>query len=218
GRAERAVEVVHQDRLGEEVVDGPVEEALDLSRAQIDAHDAVGARRLEQDGDQTGTDRLTPSALLVVAGIAVVRSDDRDAPARGTLGRTDHDEALPEPLVDRFAERLDEEEIAAADRHLEAGVDLTRGEGAMLGRGDLCSQTSRDGRGQLGVRATSCDDESLLRLGDAPRGYAVFTIQLNGLLLAPHDLPYSAALLALDAASAAPVPARFFSTHPSTFR
>ena len=41
--AERPLEVLEQHRLGEQVVDGTVEEALDLRGVQVDAHDAVGA-------------------------------------------------------------------------------------------------------------------------------------------------------------------------------
>src|SRR5690606_2528568 len=173
-------------------------------------------------------DGLAPPALLVLTGIGVVGSDDRDALRGGALGRIDHDEGLHEPLVDRLAERLDQEEIATADRDLEPRVDLTGREGAVLDGSRLRTEALGDGLGQLGVRAASRDDETLLRLRDDARGHAVVPVQCNGLLLLAHDLPllcsfYSAASLlsalpARAAASAAPVPARFFSTHPSMLR
>lgn len=53
------------------------------------------------------------------------------------LGGIQHDEQLHEPLVHRGAERLDDERVAAADRDLEAGQDLARGEGAVLGGHEL---------------------------------------------------------------------------------
>ena len=94
--------------------------------------------------------------------------------------------ALHEPLVDRLAEGLDEEEIAAADRDVESGVDLAGREGAVLGRHDLGAERGRDIGDQLRVRAPAGDDETLLGLGDEAGGDAVVTVQIDRLLLARH--------------------------------
>ena len=59
------------------MVDGLVEEALDLAGVQVDAHHAVGAGRREQVGHQLGRDRLAALGLAVLAGVAVVAGTPR---------------------------------------------------------------------------------------------------------------------------------------------
>src|SRR5665647_2845548 len=86
--------VVHQQRHGPQVVDRPVEEALGLRCVQVDAHQAVGAGRLEQVGHQPGRDRLAATVLLVLAGIPVEREHHRDGLGRRPLERVDHDQLL----------------------------------------------------------------------------------------------------------------------------
>ena len=51
-------DVLGQDRHRHEVVDGPVEEALDLGGVQVHRHQPVGAGGLEQVGDEPRRDRL----------------------------------------------------------------------------------------------------------------------------------------------------------------
>ena len=101
---QRALEVLQQHGLGEQVVDGTVEEALDLRGVQVDAHDAVGTGGLEQVGDETRADRLATAALLVLTGVRVVGRDDGDALGGCPLGGIEHDQRLHEPLVDRRPE------------------------------------------------------------------------------------------------------------------
>ena len=132
-----SLEVLEQHGHGEEVVDGAVEEALDLRGVQVDAHDAVGAGGLEQVGDEAGGDRLAAAALLVLAGVGVERRDDGDALGRCPLERVDHDQLFHQPLVDRRGVRLDDEGVAAAHALVEAGVELAVGEGAGVRRHEL---------------------------------------------------------------------------------
>ena len=77
-----------------QVVDRAVEEALDLAGVEVDAHDAIGAGRVEQVGDELGGDRLAALGLAVLAGVAVVGAHRGDALGRGPLGRVDHDQLL----------------------------------------------------------------------------------------------------------------------------
>ena len=71
------LDVVGQQRQGEQVVDRTVEEALDLRGVQVDRDQPVGAGGLEQVGDQPGRDRLTAAVLLVLARVAVERQRRR---------------------------------------------------------------------------------------------------------------------------------------------
>ncbi len=105
----RRLDVLGQQRLGEQVVDRTVEEPLDLRRVQVDGHQPVGARGLEQVGDQPRRDRLAAAVLLVLTGVGVERRDDRDPLGRRALERVDQDQALHHPLVDRRRVGLDDE-------------------------------------------------------------------------------------------------------------
>ena len=123
-----SLDVLGEQRQREEVVDRTVEEALDLGGVQVDGHQPVGARGLEQVGDEPGRDRLTAAVLLVLAGVAVERHDHGDPLGRRPLERVDHEQLLHDPLVDRRGVALQHEGVAAAHRLLEAHEDLAVGE------------------------------------------------------------------------------------------
>jgi hypothetical protein len=167
---ELRAEVLEQHGHREQVVDGPVEEALDLRGVQVDAHDAVGAGGLEQVGDETGRDRLAAAPLLVLPRVRVEGRDDGDALGRGALEGVDHDELLHERLVDGARVRLDDERVAAAHALVEARVDLAVGEGARVGGQHLGLELGRDLLGELGVGAPRDDNEALLA-GDLDAGH-----------------------------------------------
>ena len=84
-----------------------------------------------------------PVGLAVLARVAVVGADGGDALGRGPLGRVDHDQLLHERVVDRAAVGLDDEDVAAPDRHVVAAVDLAVGELAQVG---LARARRRGGR------------------------------------------------------------------------
>ena len=67
-------EVVDHDRRREEVVDGDVEEALDLPGVEVEREDALRARGGDQVGHELGRDRHARLHLAVLAGVAVVRA------------------------------------------------------------------------------------------------------------------------------------------------
>ena len=90
---------------------------------------------LEHVGDEFGGDRLATGGLSVLSGVAVVRDDRGDALGRRALGGVDHDELFHHRVVDRRGVRLDDEDVRAADRLVEAAVDLAVGELAQVGLG-----------------------------------------------------------------------------------
>ena len=71
--------VADQNRAGEEVIDGDVEEPLNLRCMQIDEQRAVGARGGEQVRDQLAGDGDARAVLAVLARVAVVRNHNGDA-------------------------------------------------------------------------------------------------------------------------------------------
>ena len=66
-----ALNVFGEHRNGEQVIQRPVEEPLNLGGMQVHTHEAVGAGGLIQVSNQAGRDRLTPPVLLVLASIRV---------------------------------------------------------------------------------------------------------------------------------------------------
>jgi hypothetical protein len=86
--------------LGVEVVDGDVEEALDLGGVQVHGDDVVAAGGLEHVGNELGGDGRAGLVLLVLAGVEEVGDDGGDSAGRGGFAGVDHDQQLHEAVVD----------------------------------------------------------------------------------------------------------------------
>jgi len=119
-------QVAQEHRRGVDVVDGDVEEALDLVGVQVHGEHARDTHRLQQVGHDLGRDRHARLVLAVLPGVAVIRNDRRDARRRRAAERVDHDHQLHQVLIDRpgrgRGSRLNDEHILAAD----VLVDLER--------------------------------------------------------------------------------------------
>ena len=79
------LEVLVDHRRGVEMVDGDVEEALDLGGVQVHRQHAVGAGPGDQVGHQLGGDRHAAFVLAVLPGVAEVGNDGRDPLGAGPL-------------------------------------------------------------------------------------------------------------------------------------
>ena len=99
---------------GVDVIDGNIEEALDLVGVQIDGQQAVNACGGEHIGDQFGRNRHTRrTGAAVLAGIAK-EGDGSGNPTGGrTLQRVHHSQDFHQVVVCRLASRLQHEYIAA---------------------------------------------------------------------------------------------------------
>ena len=110
------LDVREHEGLRVEVVDGKVEEALDLAGVQIHGDDVVAARDGEHVGDELRGDGRAALVLFVHACVRVARDDGGDAAGRGTLARGDEDEELHEVVVHVAAGRLQDKDVLVADR------------------------------------------------------------------------------------------------------
>jgi hypothetical protein len=81
---------------------------------QVHGHDAVHAHGLEQARHVGGRDGHARRHLAVLAGVAVVGDDARDALGAGAAHGGHHEQQLHEVLIDRRAGGLDEVHILAA--------------------------------------------------------------------------------------------------------
>mmetsp|Transcript_8396 Transcript_8396/g.18410 ORF Transcript_8396/g.18410 Transcript_8396/m.18410 type:complete len:276 (+) Transcript_8396:134-961(+) len=95
-----AVQVVHRNARAEE--------SLDLAAVKVDGDDAIDAHGLQKARDVGGRDGYACLHLPILAGVSVVRDDDRDASGRCSVESGDHKEKLHEVLVDRRAGGLDD--------------------------------------------------------------------------------------------------------------
>ena len=86
--------------FGVEVVDGDVEEALDLRGVQVHGDDVVAPGRLQHVGHELGGDGSAGLVFFVLACVGEVGDDGRDAPGGGGLAGVDHDEEFHEAVVD----------------------------------------------------------------------------------------------------------------------
>src|SRR6185369_17787787 len=97
---------------GVDVVDGNVEEALDLVGMQVHGQHAIHADGFEHVGHDLGADRHAGGArAAVLARVAEVGNHRGDAPGRCALEGIDHDEELHQVLVrGRCTGGLDDED------------------------------------------------------------------------------------------------------------
>ncbi len=82
------------------MIDGTVEEALDLPRVQVDAEQAVGSGGGEHVGDQLGGDGFAPCGLSILSAVAIEGGNDGDPLGGGSVSCVDHHEVLDQRVVD----------------------------------------------------------------------------------------------------------------------
>ena len=92
--------VLCEHRSADKMVDGNVEEALDLSRVQIHRQQTVCARGGDQVGNQLRGDRITSLGFTILTRIAEVRNNGGDGGSGSSLHRVDHYQKLHEVVVD----------------------------------------------------------------------------------------------------------------------
>lgn len=86
-------------RLRIEVVDGHVEEALDLTGVQVHCDDVVAAGGLQHVCHELGSNRSPTLILLVLARVGEVGQNGGDAARRGGAAGVDEDEELHNVIV-----------------------------------------------------------------------------------------------------------------------
>ena len=144
-------EVADQHRAGEQMIDGDVEEALDLRGVQVDEKRAVGAGGGQQIGDELGADGDAGAVLAILAGVSVIRNDHRDAGRGGALECVDHDQQFHQVLVDGIAGGLHDEDVDAADILEQLEVDFAIGKALQLGLAHRDADVAADLFGQRPV-------------------------------------------------------------------
>ena len=109
------------------MIDGDVEETLDLVGVEVHGDEAVDACRAQEVGDELGADAHARLVLAVLASPSEVGDDGVDLTCGRTLGCVDHEQQLHE-VVGVGEGALNEEYILAADTLLIAYHKLSVGE------------------------------------------------------------------------------------------
>lgn len=92
-------------RLGIQVIDGNVEEALDLAGVEVHGDDVVATSSLEHVCHELRSDGSTALILLILARIREVGDDSGNASRGGGLASINHDEQLHQSIVDVIGPR-----------------------------------------------------------------------------------------------------------------
>ncbi len=142
--AEPIAQVLQEHGRGVDVVDGHVEEPLDLPRVQVDGEDARGPRRGDEIGDELGADGHARRDLAVLARVAVVRDHRRDPLRRRPLEGVEHQEELHQVVVGRRRDRLDHEHVTATDVLGDLDLDLAVAEAPDLGSAQRDADVTTD--------------------------------------------------------------------------
>lgn len=120
----QAFDVRYEDAAGIECIHRYVEEALDLVRMQVHGHNAVHACRDEHVGYQFRADRYAGTVFAVLTRPAEVGHHGDHLVGRCAACGIDHHKEFHQ-VVQRREGRLDDEHGAAADRLVEAGLELS---------------------------------------------------------------------------------------------
>ena len=150
-------EVSADEIEGRQLIDGDVEEALDLAGVQVHGEQTVRARGLDQVREQPGRDRHTGLIFLIAPAIGVVRHDGGHAPCRCPLHGIDHDQKLHDAGVDRRRQRLDQEDVSFPHVLLDLDEDVLIAEGGDLAGAPGRFQVRADRLRQLRVRVATED-------------------------------------------------------------
>ncbi len=140
------------------MIDGNVEEALDLVLVEVDAHHTVGACGHDDVGGELGADGDAGLVLAVLPRVAVVRHHRRHPRRRRALRRVDQEQQLHDVVRGRDG-RLDDEDIPASRVLVDPHEDLAVSE--ILDRRAVCGgiEFCRDFFGERPICAASEQEE-----------------------------------------------------------
>ena len=121
------LDVGDEDVRGVEVVYWNIEEALDLVGVEIHGDEAVDSGHAQKVGDEFGGDRNARFVFAVLTGPSEIGHYGDDGAGAGAAGCVDHQKKLHE-VVGVGEGRLDEIDVAAADRFFERYFEFAVGE------------------------------------------------------------------------------------------
>ena len=95
---------------------------------EIQGHDFIGSRALEEFSDEETADRIARIDDAVLAGIAEIRDEDENAFGFCVMEGIDKNKEVKDPLADRRESRMNNETILAFNGAKGFGKDFAIGE------------------------------------------------------------------------------------------
>ena len=138
-------DVGEQHRRCVDVVDGNIEEPLDLVGMQVNGQHPVGADTRDHVRHDTRADRHAGRArAAILARITEIGQHRRDAIRGGAAYRVDHQQQLHEVVIGRLTGRLHDEDVLAADVFHDVHLDLAVAEAPDMGLAEPDAESRGD--------------------------------------------------------------------------
>ena len=119
----QALQIGQDDTGSIEMIDGYIEESLNLVGMQVHRDDTVHTCHTEQVGNELGSDGYTWLVLAVLTSPSEIGDDSIDGAGRGSLGCVDHEQQLHQ--IVRVGEgALHEEDVASTNTLLIRNSEL----------------------------------------------------------------------------------------------
>jgi hypothetical protein len=147
----------HRRRV--EVIDGDVEEPLQLVLVEVQPEDTIDAGGLDEIRDQLGADGHARLILAVLSCIPVVGQHTGDAGRRRATGCIDQQQQLDQVLGRRVG-GLDDEDIVAANVLVDPHEDLTVRKAGQCDLAEIGAEASGDLLGEPAIGGTRDDLEA----------------------------------------------------------
>ena len=142
-------EATFKDGNGRDMVDGNIEESLNLGCVQIKAKDPIRASFGQHVGHQLRGDGDAAFVLTILTGVAKVGNHRGDAAGARTTQAVDPDKQFHQSIVDRLAGRLDDKTVSSPDVLLNTNNHLTIREAVCRTAGHPKVQVLRHALGKL---------------------------------------------------------------------
>ena len=165
-----------QDRSRVEMIDGHVEETLDLSRVQIHRKHSMSTCLNDQVGNQLRGDGDSSGILAILPCVAEIGDNRRDPRGTGAATGVDQDQQFDKILIHRRTGWLDEKHIAAANVLIQFDADFTIWKIAYVDLPEADAEKNGDLAGQVRVRPAGQNRQVLVhahRTEDSARGSSV---------------------------------------------
>lgn len=150
------------------MVDGDIEEALNLSCVQVHGEDPVSPGLNDEVSDQFRRDGNAACVLTILACVAEIRNDRGNSSSTGAATGINQYEEFNEVFVNRWTGGLDEEHIAATDILIEFNADFAVGEIADFEMSESDAEVSGDLAGEFGIGTAAEDCQMFVHTTFAP--------------------------------------------------
>ena len=151
------------------MLDGDGEEALDGGGVEINGHETLDRTRLEQVGQDSGSEGLPRARASVLSGVPEVGDERGDPPGAGAMAGIGEQGQLEQMLVGGRARRLQQVHVVAAHALLQFDLQFAVGKGLDPAFAEVDPKILDGARGEIRIRGSG-EDRERCRHGRPPEG------------------------------------------------